>query len=271
MFNCIIIQSSNQIDSQHKAATAISIPLAQDSEDFQMPNDVFDHDPLRCQLFVKLFLLIGQLATFRFLKRRSRVFVQRKQTLITAVCQTLDIFGQVRLAMLVKRKVVPSAFGKSRINDLFGLPASPDLRFYRVSLFLARIVSFLFFFGRSIGDSATSTTTTSISGDRSAKRLPGKVNSFESVRMSSTRAIMRETALSEIPQLVPRWNIVRYSRQYSSVNNTWSSVSSFGGLPDTSRWAADLVRTISHILSKVLRSTPQYRLKLAADNSFNFS
>jgi len=46
---------------------------------------------------------------------------------------------------------------------------------------------------------------------------------------------MRETVDSDIPQLVAMWNIVRYSRKYSKLNNTWSSTTSFAGLPETNR------------------------------------
>jgi len=65
MFNCIVIQSSNQIHAQHKPPAPILIPLGQNPKDFQMADDVFDHHALRCQGFVMGFLLISQLAAFR--------------------------------------------------------------------------------------------------------------------------------------------------------------------------------------------------------------
>jgi len=179
MVKCIIIQSSNQINSQYKSSSAIPIPLCQNAKDFQMPNDVFYHHPLFCQLFVELLLFFCQFAAFRFLYRYPRIFVQIKQSLITTIGKAFNLIGQCGFAVFVKRKIVSRSFGKPRVNDLFGLFASPHLCFYRVPLFLARIISLLFFFGRSIGDSTTSTTTTSISGDKSGRRLPGKVNSLD--------------------------------------------------------------------------------------------
>ncbi len=239
MSNCIIIQSGYQIDPQHKAAAAISVAFAQDAKDFQMSDDVFNYHALACQPPVKSFLLGGQLAAFRLLERYPRVFVQSRQSLITAVAQTLDRFRQFRFAVFVKREIVSCPLTKARVRDAARSLTNPHLSFYRVPLLPARIIPFLFFFdGLSIGDSATSTTTTSISSGKSAALLPGKANSLESVKISSTRATMRETADPEMPQLVPEWNIVRYSRRYSSVNNTWSSIVNFGGLPLISRWAA---------------------------------
>lgn len=154
MFNCIIIQTGNQIDAQHKSATAISIPLRQYPKDFQVPDDMFNHHALSSQLLVELFLLLGQLAAFRFLERRSRLFVQLKYSLITTIGKAFHCFRQCRLAMLIERKIVPRSLGKPCVNNLPRILANSQLGFYRVPLFLARIVSFLFFFGRSIGDSA---------------------------------------------------------------------------------------------------------------------
>jgi len=236
-----------------------------------MPNNMLNHHALFCQLLVELFLFSSQFAAFRFLEWYPRVFVQIKQSLITAVRQTLDFSRQIRFAMFIKRKIVPCAFGKSRVNNPLGLFASPHLRFYRVPLFLAGIISLLFFFGRSTGDSATSMTTTSNSAAKSGRRFAGKANSFELIKMSSTLVMMRDTADSLIPQLVPMWNIVRYSRQYSKVNRIWSSGKSFGGLPLIRKRLVDFSLTSSHIFSKVRRSTPQYRLKLAAESFFSFS
>ena len=172
-----------------------------------MSNNMFDYYSLARQPLVELFLFSSQLAAFRLLKRCPRIFVQGEQTLITAVRQTFDCFRQIRFGVFIQRKIVSCSLCKSGVNNAARPSANSDLSFYRVPLFLARIVAFLFFFrGRSIGDSATSTTTTSTSGDQSAIRLPGRANSPESVKMSSTRVIMSDTDASLISQLVPIWN-----------------------------------------------------------------
>ncbi len=157
----IIIQSGNQIDSQHKPSAAIAVSFRQYPKDFQMPNNVFDNHALGCQLPVELFLFLAQFAAFRLFERCPRVFVQCEQALITAVAQTLDRLRQISFAVFEKRKIVSRSFGKTGVNNLPGFQASPHLGFYGVPLFLARIISLLFFFdGRSIGDSTTSTTMT---------------------------------------------------------------------------------------------------------------
>src|SRR5215212_7836837 len=118
-------------------------------------------------------------------------------------------------------------------DDLPGAPVDNDLALYGVTLLFAAVVGFLLFFGRSIGVSATSTTTNSISWSEGCNTfLPGSLNARLLVRMSSTRLMTRHTFDSWRPQLVARWKSVRYSRQYSKVNRTWSSTVSLGGRPD---------------------------------------
>ena len=102
MINCIVIQTGNQIDAQHKSATAISIPLRQYPKDFQVPDDMFNHHALGCQLLVELFRLLGQFAALRFLERRSRLFVQLKCSLITTIGKAFHRFRQFRLAVLIE-------------------------------------------------------------------------------------------------------------------------------------------------------------------------
>ena len=111
MIKCKVIQSGNQIDSQHKSATAIPIPLRQNPKDFQMPDDVFDYHSLFCQLLVELLLFFGQLTAFRLFYRCPRVLVPVEQALITGVRQAFNFFWQIRFAVFVERKVVSCALG----------------------------------------------------------------------------------------------------------------------------------------------------------------
>lgn len=271
MIKRIVIQTSNQIDSQHKSAAAIPIFFRQNPKDFQMSDDVFNHYSLRCQLPIIFFLGFGQLSAFWFLNRGSGVLMNSRQPLITTIRQTFNLFRQLSLAVFVKRKIVSRSLRKSRVNNPFGFQTSPNLSFYRMPFFLARIISLLFFLGRSIGLSTTSTTTTSMSVSKSGRRLSGTENSFDCDKIFSTLVIMRETLDSLIPQLIPMWNWVRYSRQYSKATKTWSSMTSLGFLPSLKNWEVDFSLTNWHIFSKVSFSTPQYRLKSGADSFFSFS
>lgn len=142
----VIIQSDNQIHPQHKSAAAIAVFARNNPKDFQMSNDVFNYYSFCRRFFVELFLLRGQCAAFRFFHRRSRFFVQIRQTLITAIRQTLRFIGQIDFTVLVKRKIVVRSFGETSINNPSVLLTSPNLSFYRVPFLFSRIVSLLFFF-----------------------------------------------------------------------------------------------------------------------------
>ena len=129
-----------------------------------------------------------------------------------------------------------------RADNLSGAPVNDHLAFQGVSLLFASVISFLLFFGRSIGVSATSTMMNSISWSANCNFfLPGKVKAFDFVKISSTRRIVRQTLHSWMPQVRARWKKVRYSRQYSKVIKTWSWTESFGGRPNLilcfARWS----------------------------------
>lgn len=267
----VIIQSGNQIHAQHKTPAPIAITLRQNAKDFQFSNYVFNHDSLSCQCAVGSFLLFAQFRSLRLFHRRSCPLMQLKNALVARICQTFSFLQPADFTVFVQRKVMSCAFAKTSVENLPRMAANANLRFYCMSLFLARIIAALFFFGRSISLSAASTTTISISSGKSRNLLPGNSNSLAEFKMFSTRVIMREIVDSDKPQLLAMWNCVRYSRQYSSVKRTWSSTTSLLGLPATNRCLADLSLTISHILSKVCLFTPQYRLKSAFDSIFSFS
>src|SRR5215213_10251282 len=131
-------------------------------------------------------------------------------------------------------------------NNLPGAPLDNYLTLQGVPLLFATVIGFLLFFGRSTGVSATSTTTNSISWSASwSIFLPGSLNARLFVKMSSTLRMTRQTFDSCRPQLVARWKSVRYSRQYSKVNRTWSSTVSLGGRPDLRRVLVSRLETSS--------------------------
>jgi len=135
MVKSIIIQSGNQIHAQNKSSAAIAIFARQNPKDFQMPNDMFNHHALFCQLLVELFLLFGQTAALRLLKRCSGFFVQIKQALITAVRQAFNFCGQTRFAALVKRKVMSCTLGKSGVNNALCLLTGAFVAFLSCAAF----------------------------------------------------------------------------------------------------------------------------------------
>ena len=93
-----------------------------------------------------------------------------------------------------------SPFAISCTQDLLGGSIYEELTFLAVALLLAGVVATLLFLGRSIGDSATSTITTS-SSEVSRKALrPGSENFSDLISAASTRSTVRLTVLSSTPQ-----------------------------------------------------------------------
>src|SRR5215216_3129428 len=124
---------------------------------------MLNHDPTTRQLPVALFLLVAQFRLTRLLVRRPALFVQLLQALIAAVAEHLQALMWLDFAPPVKGEVMHRAASMRCADDLAGAPVDNNLTFQRVPLLLAAVVSFLLFFGRSTGVSATSTTTNSIS------------------------------------------------------------------------------------------------------------
>ncbi len=195
-----IIQSGNQIESQSEAATAIPVFFRHDPKYLQMPDHVFHHDSFSCQFAVFSLLLFAQLSAFRFLSRCLRVFVFACQALITAVCQTFDPVIHLQLALLEQFKIVRFPACLSGANNAPRFLVNDYLRLYRVPLALSRIISFLFFFGRSITVSVASTTITSKIFSLICKTfLPGRRKSSHFFKISSILRIIRHTVGSLNP------------------------------------------------------------------------
>ena len=155
MIKCKVIQSGNQIDSQHKSATAIPIPLCQDPKDFQMPDDMFDHYSLRCQLLVELLLFLCQLSAFQLFERCPRVFVPIEQALITTVGKAFHFFWQVRFALLVKRASRVALAWQIACQWFVSSLCMPAVGFLSCAAFSCpNNIAFVFFwsFNRRLGD-----------------------------------------------------------------------------------------------------------------------
>ena len=267
MTDFVIIQSGDQVEPQSKSAAAVAIPLRDDAKDFQMPNHVLDQYSLPRQLAVGAPRGGTQLTAFRLFSRRLRVLVFLVQTLITGIGEQRNVFGKRKFRVLEQRKIVRFARRLFGANDFSPLLLDDNLRFYRVSFFLARIVSLLFFFGRSIDVSVTSTMTNSKVFSLSCRAfLPGNLKSAQCLSKFSILTMVRETVASDNCQRLAIWNCVGYSRQYSSVNKTWSSTDNRQGLPDFLCTRVRCSRTNSQSLAKVSGLTPQYRLKSSGES-----
>ena len=139
------------------------------------------------QSTIPLFFSLGQGVILRFFERCLAIFMKFRQTLVTSICQYSNMLSKVTVIFLEKLKIVLAAVCEGCGNNLRRLFVRYHLRFLCMPSFFAAIVLFLAFFGRSIGCSLASTSTTSkmVSLGWSAF-LPGKVNFPEQIRTSST-------------------------------------------------------------------------------------
>lgn len=267
MSQFVVVQSGYQIEPQSKSAAAVAVAFGDNPKDFQTPNHVFNHNALTRQLPIYSALVCAQLAAFWLLDGRLRVLMDGWQTLITRIAKQPNVISNRKSAFFEHGKIVRFADCLPGANNLARLLFNDNLRFYRVPLFLATVVSALFFFGRSIGVSVTSTTINSKVFSLARKTfLPGSWRSVQFFKRFSILRIVRETVASDTCHRLAIWNCVGYSRQYSSMSNTWSSTDSLHGLPDFFCTRVRSSRTNSQILAKVSGLTPQYRLKSSGDS-----
>src|SRR5215210_843166 len=272
MLQTVIVDSGNQIEAQTEPLAPIPIPLCQNPKYLQISENMFNHNSHPPDFTIAGFFFFRQLSAFRLFLWRSTIPVQFLQSLVTFIAQFENFFRQLDPTLFVKLEIVDRSRSVCRRHNLFRFYVRNDLRLDGVPLFLPTVVSLLFFLGRSIGVSPTSTTTISKARSFCLRTfLPGIRNSGQSFKISSTDWMIRQTVLSDKPQGVAMWNCVRYSRQYSKVKRTWFGTDSFGGLPATRRRDFIFSATRWHIFSKVFFFTPQYRLNCVAERSFSFS
>lgn len=122
------------------------------------------------------------------------------QALVASIRQNSNVLCNVEFLILEKLEVMFAPLAEGGGYNFSRLLVGKQLRFLSVSLLFAAVVLFLAFFGRSMGCSLTSTSTTSkiVSLGWSAF-LQGKRNCFERTRASSTLWMVRQTVASLIP------------------------------------------------------------------------
>lgn len=136
----------------------------------------------------------------RFFERRSAIFMNFRQPLITGICKDTNMISDVARRLLEKLKVVFASKRKGGRNDLGSLWIGNQLRFLSVMPLFAAVMPFLSFFGRSIGCSLASNTTNSKMVSLGCKAfLPGNLSFFEFAKASSTFRIVRHTVDSLTP------------------------------------------------------------------------
>ena len=152
------------------------------------------------QLPIACLLLLGQGVKLRFLGRDLAVGMQMAQAQIPQIGQSANVIGEETSTLLEQLKIMLAALGKGGRQDGLRLWVDNQLRFVGVALLFAAVVLALLFFGRSIGCSVASISTTSISVSLGCSAfLPGRRNSPDFISTFSTLWIVRHTVASLTP------------------------------------------------------------------------
>jgi hypothetical protein len=169
-----VVNRSNQIETQGKSHSAIAIPLTQDPKDLQFAKNMLNQNSFPTQCTISQFLLFRQRTIVGFLERCLAVFIKFCQALVASICQDPNMLGNVEFIVLEKLEVMLATIAKSSCYNFSGLSVGNQLCFLGVSFLFAAVMPFLAFFGRSMGCSLTSTSTTSKTvslGDGTTKNL----------------------------------------------------------------------------------------------------
>ena len=161
---------------------------------------MLNHNSFASQDTISLFFSFCQSVVFGFFERRLAIFMKFRQALISSVCQNSKGFGEVAAMVLEQLKIMFAPITKSRSDNLSAFSIGNYLCFLGMTFLFAAVMPFLAFFGRSIGCSLTSTTTTSnIVSLTCSVFLPGNRNFPERTKTFSTFWMVRQTVASLMP------------------------------------------------------------------------
>lgn len=182
-----VVNCRDQVETQGKSFSTITILLTQNPKHFQLTEYMFNPNSFSCQTPIALFFSFCQSMVFGFLEGCLAVFMKFCQSLITSICENAKIFRELTGIVFEQLEVMFASMTKGCGYDLGTFSISDYLRFLGMTLLFTAVVPFLAFFGRSTGCSLTSTRTTSntVSLVWSAC-LPGRRNFFERTKASST-------------------------------------------------------------------------------------
>lgn len=110
---------------------------------------------------IVLLVFLGQRVFLASFLWQFALKMQFLNTLIPGICLYVDGGMNSGATLFKKPEIMPSSFGLCGAQNPFGFSLGNYLCFERVLLFLTGVIPALFFFGRSIGVSVTSTSTTS--------------------------------------------------------------------------------------------------------------
>lgn len=141
------------------ALPPVSVGVCHDLEHLDSGVGILNHNSPPGQFPIERLFRLRQFAVFTFLDRRQTPGIIILNALITTVRQNQNrqTRCQDQQTRLAQREVVNTA--RRLINIVNHIAVGDNLGLDRVPFFLAGIPFFLFFLGRSIGCSVTSTAT----------------------------------------------------------------------------------------------------------------
>ena len=170
---------------------------------------MFIHNTLARYAAIIPFLLLTERIFFALLLWKFRITMKTLETLVARVGLNFGIWMQFHLGLFEHTEVVSSPRTEIGADDAKGSRivllmlrqlGYDKLRFKRMTLLFARVVAFLSFFGRSMGDSEASMRMTSYSVSLSCRALrPGRAKRLSLMRVSSTHLQILYALLSLMP------------------------------------------------------------------------
>ena len=173
------------------AFSAVTVFNRHNFEYFEFCVDILNEYSFTRNTSVFCFFFFCEFTAFRFLFRRFAVRMNFSDSLIPAVHLLFYALKNATAdCVFIYLEIMRFSAILRNAYDFFCTFVYNYLCFYGVLFLLAGIISFLFFLGRSIGLSVTSTRITSILSSSSNTFLPGNLNFSSLTSVSSTHFIV---------------------------------------------------------------------------------
>ena len=157
---------------------------------------MFIDNPLTGYSPVVAFIFLAKRLFLALFLWKFSIGMKTLDALVTRVSLGFGVWVQFHVGFFEQTEVVSSAMAEIRAYDpkwssirilMLGQLSYDELCFEGMALLFARVIPFLSFFGRSIGDSEASIRITSYSASLSSNALrPGRAKRLSLMRVSST-------------------------------------------------------------------------------------
>jgi hypothetical protein len=186
-----IVNAGNQVKTESVSLASIAVFLCDNPEALEHPYDLLIDDPFTGNSPVGPFLFFREGMLLAAFLRKCAVGMQLVDALVASIRLDLGLRVKADLGLFEQAEVMSSSVSKIRADHLFGALVDNDLALDGVAFFLARVGTFLSFFGRCTGASEASIRTTSYSTSLLSRLLrPGKAKRLSLMSVSSTQRMI---------------------------------------------------------------------------------